>query len=1109
MESNTTAGGLSKKKEKKAKKVNQKIKIPDGSVDFMVQHTNDDSVVSKRSAVQLRYFDDPFLRHFVKKPTRRSPLINRGYYLRMKVITSLVSDAVRHFKHVAAADSALAGGRPIQVISLGAGFDTLAFRLLLPKTTSDSTLAMDNVHFYDVDFPAVMQNKAALMVAAPPGSFPADWVVDPQRATLPVSSPHYAAVGVDLRDAEQSLLDRLSQASPSFSPANPTVLYAECMMQYMPSESACALLQLIARTFVDAFFAAYDQLCPGDSFGGVMQKSLKAKNSPLLGISAAPDGAAMVSRALSAGFRDAAFANFYDLSRHHIAGEELSRVAALEDFDEAEEWSEMCEHYGITLCTTSAEESRQHLLTSMPCFQRDPAADRAPTGEAVPASLHPWPTGRFGFEGWGNGGFVAETLDGSGGGDVLFLTFGGFAVSKGHQRVNTLFAHSLREGDVPVVSTGDVPPATVFHSFARLRSGVYVVFGGRTNPSNAFNAFYVVSVELPSGGAVTPSTVITASWARLSSDVAPPPRFRHSLVVLSPTHVLVMGGRDEAGGLLDDVWEGHIDGERRHITWACGKPHGDALPAHCSSAAVAVPSEGAVYVSGGLLANEESARSLWRLDVRDMQCSLVGGIDVGGRFSHSMCAVGDKLLILGGSTTDVKAKLDFAVLVDPSSEAPHTVSLQIPPGEHDWWSRHSAVCLNENKPQRRPRVAVMGGGYTCFSFGTFSSRPRLLCVGDTDAIAGDDDTEARAAAAPAARAPVNAETAAAGPFQFTPRPAVTEMEYSDEAFVRVATEARQPVVFRSVDLGPCCQRWADAVYLKSAEGGTTVSVHVAQGSHLLDFARKNFAFRHVPLSELVDHLVDAQAHYTRTGQELPETWYYRSVPTHMKTERSNIWTDFATLGKDFRLPAGAAAHILPRLQQSCLRLNAAPLQLWTHYDTADNVLCQIVGRKRVVLFPPSALNDLYMKGSSSLVLDPENADIARYPRFISAWASAVEVTLSPGDMLYFPANWFHHITTLPPGSASASATGPVASVNVFFRHFDESDCDPKDLYGNKNPPAVVQLQESIVGHAKQQLSTATLTGTRLPLPANYKQFALRLAIQELETIANTMNAENA
>lgn len=104
----------------------------------------------------------------------------------------------------------------------------------------------------------------------------------------------------------------------------------------------------------------------------------------------------------------------------------------------------------------------------------------------------------------------------------------------------------------------------------------------------------------------------------------------------------------------------------------------------------------------------------------------------------------------------------------------------------------------------------------------------------------------------------------------------------------------------------------------------------------------------------------------------------------MKSERSNLWKDFSVLGNDFTLPTGAYEVIMPRVHQSCLRLNASPLQLWNHYDTFDNVLCQIVGNKRVVMFPPSQYNNLYMTGSSSSVMDIDAPDLIRYPRFIDA-----------------------------------------------------------------------------------------------------------------------------
>jgi len=57
------------------------------------RQTNNSSIVSKRSVERLYYPDEPhFFRFFVKKPQRRSPLINRGYLLRMRAVDVLVRD---------------------------------------------------------------------------------------------------------------------------------------------------------------------------------------------------------------------------------------------------------------------------------------------------------------------------------------------------------------------------------------------------------------------------------------------------------------------------------------------------------------------------------------------------------------------------------------------------------------------------------------------------------------------------------------------------------------------------------------------------------------------------------------------------------------------------------------------------------------------------------------------------------------------------------------------------------------------------------------------------------------------------------------------------------
>src|SRR6187402_423862 len=75
------------------------------------RQTNNSSIVSKRSVERLYFPDEPhFFRYFVKKPQRRSPLINRGYWLRMKAVDQVVRQFLER-----------TSGKPKVVINLGCG----------------------------------------------------------------------------------------------------------------------------------------------------------------------------------------------------------------------------------------------------------------------------------------------------------------------------------------------------------------------------------------------------------------------------------------------------------------------------------------------------------------------------------------------------------------------------------------------------------------------------------------------------------------------------------------------------------------------------------------------------------------------------------------------------------------------------------------------------------------------------------------------------------------------------------------------------------------------------------------------------------------------------
>lgn len=58
--------------------------------DQSVMATNNSSIVSKRSVEKLYYPEPHYFRYFVRKPQRRAPLINRGYWLRMHTLDVVI-----------------------------------------------------------------------------------------------------------------------------------------------------------------------------------------------------------------------------------------------------------------------------------------------------------------------------------------------------------------------------------------------------------------------------------------------------------------------------------------------------------------------------------------------------------------------------------------------------------------------------------------------------------------------------------------------------------------------------------------------------------------------------------------------------------------------------------------------------------------------------------------------------------------------------------------------------------------------------------------------------------------------------------------------------------
>ena len=90
-----------------------------------------------------------------------------------------------------------------------------------------------------------------------------------------------------------------------------------------------------------------------------------------------------------------------------------------------------------------------------------------------------------------------------------------------------------------------------------------------------------------------------------------------------------------------------------------------------------------------------------------------------------------------------------------------------------------------------------------------------------------------------------------------------------------------------------------------------------------------------------------------------------------------------------------------------------------HYDGSDNVACVVAGRRRFVLFPPDQVANLY---PGSLNLTPAGAPVSlvnfhdpnfeRYPRYKTALDNAYSAELFPGDAIFIPMLWWHHVDSL-------------------------------------------------------------------------------------------------
>ena len=193
---------------------------------------------------------------------------------------------------------------------------------------------------------------------------------------------------------------------------------------------------------------------------------------------------------------------------------------------------------------------------------------------------------------------------------------------------------------------------------------------------------------------------------------------------------------------------------------------------------------------------------------------------------------------------------------------------------------------------------------------------------------------------------------------------------------------------------------AIANYLRALDNGTPTDTMIgapAIGGRFFyndDLTGHNFQRRPQRIVDSLERLLALLDH------PAPEALYVGAVPTPL---------NFPAFTRDNALALLDPA-IVPRVWMS----NRVTVQ--THYDLSNNIACVVAGRRRFTLFPPEQVANLYvgpleftLAGQPISMVRLEQPDFERFPRFREALAAMQVADLEPGDALFVPYMWWHHV----------------------------------------------------------------------------------------------------
>ncbi|KAL2864668.1 tRNA methyltransferase PPM2 [Aspergillus lucknowensis] len=983
-----------------------------------VMGTNNSSIVSKRSVEMLYYPEPHFFRYFVKKPQRRAPLVNREYWLRMHVISETVKRFMRE-----------PSDKPKFVLNLGCGFDALPFILL----RTDRPLCSCTT-FVDIDYEKLMVDKrAAIQKTEVITELLKNVEFGADESAVQIRSKEYIAVGCDLKKLEK--LDNVLKTQ--VLPDECAILFvAEVSLTYMDVKSANAVLCWASKLRNDSQFCILEQLFPdgpNHPLASTVMKHYGKLGAPLFSVHEYPSLGEQEQRFKDAGWEHAHARSLWDLwlDNEFVDSSRRASLDTIELFDEWEEFALFESHY--FLLHASMSQGPSGYMTACAGVPGH-LTDKSDQFKLIPNCTPPTSQRRFGALVPASGGVV------------------GYHSGLGRQTRlpdTDLYTRSKEATGSHVLFPPRDVSARMCHSITSFNdSGDCLLVGGRASPASAFQDCWVRKDHV---------------W-RVSSSL-PVARFRHSAtrVTLGSDSILIYGGKTSDGSILDSwlIWSDNNGGWQ-----AVGTEITSPTPKARFGACLGNVDGTSGVLFGGMGLDGTILEDFWTwrlhqrgdgslyLHLRDQTESIrkvSPGNDYLARFGATIVSTSWGLVIAGGIIPRRVVPRDHELLLLDSKELLKCIesgtSISTPvlsriglglsfSGPRPLLVGHTSIAVAPDQ------VLFIGGGAVCFPSGIFWSEGTWILS------RADSPVENHWTLVPERVRPAKTEVtklakhtqADKSTSEVTPIP---RLKIQDAAQFHQVMADGQPVIIEGSDIGPCTELWSKEYLINRVGSDRNVVVHEAESENM-SFQTKNFAYRTKPFGTFIDEIHAGGRQYLRSISS--------TQPTKLP---ATLAVDFPKLKDDFRLPE-ALSTVVENAHSSPLRISG-PVTLWLHYDVMANVLCQVKGEKRLILFPPSDVQHLDVPAgasSSNINIFQSRGDgsIASIPH-----TSPHEALLKSSDILFIPPLWLH--TAAPTGDVSIA-------VNVFFRSLSQGYAAGRDVYGNRDLQAYEKSRSDLAKIAK-------------------------------------------